>query len=156
MATFDGDRAGSGRRLALVVARFNDFVTKKLKVAAIQALEESGVDLANVDEVGVPGAFEIPLAAKVAAGTGRYDAVICLGAVIRGGTPHFDFVAGECARGVARAGLDTGIPVILGVLTTDDVDQALARSGGAEGNKGRDAAFAALEMISVLEKLKNA
>jgi 6,7-dimethyl-8-ribityllumazine synthase len=107
-------------------------------------------------EIAVPGAFEIPLAAQTAARTGRYDAVVCLGAVIRGETPHFDFVAGECAAGVARVSLETGVPVIFGVLTTDDADQAMARAGGAAGNKGRDAALAALEMVSVLAALEKA
>ncbi|HMB69027.1 MAG TPA: 6,7-dimethyl-8-ribityllumazine synthase [bacterium] len=155
MPTIEGEATGD-RRLALVVARFNEFVTRKLKAGALQALEEKGVPASAIDEIPVPGAFEIPLAARVAAESGRYHAVICLGAVIRGGTPHFDYVAGECARGVARVALDTGVPVIFGVLTTNDVDQALDRAGGAEGNKGRDCALAALEMASLLEKLKEA
>ncbi len=151
----EGQLEGQDRRFALVVARFNDFVTSRLKDAAIQGLTEHGVRPDRIDEIVVPGAFEIPLAARQAAATKRYDAVICLGAVIRGGTPHFDFVAGECARGVAQVGLETGIPVIFGVLTTDDVDQAMARAGGELGNKGHDAALAALEMVSVLEQLES-
>lgn len=148
-------RRGSTRRLAIVVARFNDFVTSRLKDGAMQALAEAGLPPEAVEVAEVPGAFEIPLAARKAAESGRFDAVVCLGAVIRGGTPHFDYVAGECARGVANVTLMTGIPVTFGVLTTDDAEQAMARAGGAEGNKGRDAALAALEMIDVLERLDN-
>ncbi len=148
------DGTGTGRRIALVIARFNDFVTSKLKVGAVQGLLDLGVRDEDIAEFPVPGAFEIPLVARKAADSGRFDAVVCLGAVIRGETPHFDYVAGECAAGVARAGLESGIPVIFGVLTTDDADQALARAGGSAGNKGRDAAVAALEMISILAKLE--
>lgn len=143
------------RRVALIVGRFNDFVTSRLKDGAMQALTEAGVPAGSIEAAEVPGAFEIPLAARKAAESGRFDAVVCLGAVIRGGTPHFDYVAGECARGVANVTLMTGIPVTFGVLTTDNAEQAMARAGGAEGNKGRDAALAALEMIDVLERLEN-
>ncbi|MBZ0266551.1 6,7-dimethyl-8-ribityllumazine synthase [bacterium] len=146
---------GDERRLALIVGRFNDFVTSRLKDGAMQALTEVGVPTGSIEVVEVPGAFEIPLAARKAAESGRFDAVVCLGAVIRGGTPHFDYVAGECARGVANVTLMTGVPVTFGVLTTDDAEQAMARAGGNEGNKGRDAALAALEMIDVLERLEN-
>ncbi|MEZ5066696.1 MAG: 6,7-dimethyl-8-ribityllumazine synthase [bacterium] len=150
-AGFAGAR-GEGRRFAVVVARFNDFVTARLARAAVATLHEHGVAEADVEEITVPGAFEIPLAARRAAGSGRFHAVVCLGAVIRGETPHFDFVAAECARGVADAGRDFGLPVIFGVLTTDNSEQAMARAGGAAGNKGRDAALAALEMAELLAR----
>ena len=150
----EGAVEGRGRRIAVVVARFNDFVTSRLKDGAVQALAEHGVAEGQVDIMTVPGAFEIPLAARKAATLGRYDAVICLGAVIRGGTPHFEYVAGECARGVAQVALESGVPVLFGVLTTDDAEQAMERAGGSLGNKGRDAALAALEMVSVLERLE--
>jgi 6,7-dimethyl-8-ribityllumazine synthase len=153
---YEGEVRGEGRRFALVVARFNDFVTGKLARAARAALEEHGVDPDAVDEIVVPGAFEIPLAARRAAGSGRYAAVVCLGAVIRGETPHFDYVAGECARGVSEVGRDTGVPAIFGVLTADTVEQATERAGGSRGNKGRDAALAALEMASLLPALPGA
>lgn len=147
---------GEGPGIAVIVSQFNHFVTSRLKDGALQALTESGVPSDRIDVVEVPGAFEIPLAAQQAADTGRYRAVVCLGAVIRGETPHFDFVAAECARGVARVSLETGLPVSFGVLTTDDAEQAMNRAGGTAGNKGRDAALAALEMISVLDGLEDA
>jgi 6,7-dimethyl-8-ribityllumazine synthase len=150
----EGRTRGEGRRFALVTARFNDFVTSRLAAAAREALLEHGVEEAGIDEIPVPGAFEIPLAARVAAETGRYAAVVCLGAVIRGGTPHFDYVAGECARGVSLVSRDTGVPAVFGVLTTDTVEQATERAGGALGNKGRDAALAALEMADLLADLR--
>jgi len=152
--TIEGRTAGGGRRFALVVSRFNDFVTSRLQRSARQELAMQGVADENVDEIVVPGAFEIPLAARAAAESGRYAAVICLGSVIRGETAHFDFVAGECARGIARVALDTGVPAIFGVLTTDTPQQALARSGGEGGDKGRDAARAALEMADLLDALR--
>lgn len=154
MATIEGRPDGTGLRVAVVVARFNDFVTSKLRDGAVECLEQHGVDGDAIDEIRVPGAFELPLAARVAAETGRYAAVVCLGAVIRGGTPHFDYVAGECTRGIGAVGGDTGVPTIFGVLTTDTVDQAVARAGGDAGNKGRDAALAGLEMASLLKRLK--
>jgi len=150
----EGRPRGAGRRFAIVVARFNDFVTSKLAAAARETLLEHGAAEADVDEIPVPGAFEIPLAARVAAESGRYAAVVCLGAVIRGGTPHFDYVAGECARGVSLVSRDTGVPAVFGVLTTDTVEQATERAGGALGNKGRDAALAALEMADLLAGLR--
>jgi len=152
--TIEGTLDGGSGRFAVVVARFNDFVTSRLKDGALQALEDHGVPADHIDVVLVPGAFEIPLAARRVADTGRYAAVICLGAVIRGGTPHFEYVAGECARGIADVGAQTGVPAIFGVLTTDTAEQALARAGGEAGHKGRDAALAALEMASVLGKLE--
>ena len=149
----EGARAGKGLRIAIVAARFNQFVVDKLLDGALRTLAECGVRAEDVDVVRVPGAFEIPLAAKRLAADKRHDAVIALGAVIRGGTPHFEYVAGECARGVGQAGLDTGVPVVFGVLTCDTVEQANDRAGGRAGNKGADAAAAALEMADLLRKL---
>jgi 6,7-dimethyl-8-ribityllumazine synthase len=140
-------------RIALVAARFNHFVVDKLLAGALEALAAAGMRDGDLDVVRVPGAFEIPLAARKLAVSRRYDAVITLGAVIRGDTPHFDFVAGECARGVAQAALDTGVPVLFGVLTCDSLEQANERAGGKAGNKGADAAAAAIEMIDLLRKL---
>jgi 6,7-dimethyl-8-ribityllumazine synthase len=151
--TLEGARAGKGMRIAIVAARFNHFVVDKLLDGALKTLAEGGVRPEDVDVVRVPGAFEIPLAAKRLAADKRHDAVIALGAVIRGGTPHFEYVAGECARGVAQAALDTGVPVVFGVLTCDTVEQANERAGGPAGNKGADAAAAALEMADLLRKL---
>lgn len=156
MPTLEGAVRGEGRRFALIIARFNDFVTSRLRDGALDCLLKHGTEPARIDEIRVPGAFEIPLAARVAAGTGRYDALICLGAVIRGATPHFDFVAGECARGIGRVSADTGVPAVFGVLTTDTADQALERSGGDAGNKGWDSALAAMEMAALLERIRGA
>ena len=149
----EGARAGKGMRIAIVAARFNQFVVDKLLDGALRTLAECGVRPEDVDVVRVPGAFEIPLAARRLAAGKRHDAVIALGAVIRGGTPHFEYVADECARGVAQAALDTGVPVVFGVLTCDTVEQATERAGGKAGNKGADAAAAALEMADLLRKL---
>lgn len=150
----EGSTRGARRRFALVIGRFNEFVTSRLRDGARECLEQHGTRTEDVDEIWVPGAFEIPLAARTAARTGRYDAVICLGAVIRGETPHFDYVAAEAARGIGRVSLDTGVPAIFGVLTTDTAEQALERSGGEAGHKGRDAALAALRMSSLLEEIR--
>jgi 6,7-dimethyl-8-ribityllumazine synthase len=149
----EGARSGKGMRIALVAARFNHFVVDQLLAGALQALAAAGVRDGDLDLVRVPGAFEIPLTARKLAASRRYDAVIALGAVIRGDTPHFDFVAGECARGVAQAALDTGVPVLFGVLTCDSLEQATERAGGKAGNKGADAAAAAVEMVDLLRKL---
>jgi len=153
VTTFTGGREGSGRRFAVVAARFNEIVTAKLVDGATAGLAKHGVAEGDVDVVWVPGAFEIPLVAARLAQSGRYDAVICLGAVIRGETGHFDLVANEAARGIARASLETGVPLIFEVLATDDLAQAEARAGGAHGNKGWAAAEAALEMAGLLERL---
>jgi 6,7-dimethyl-8-ribityllumazine synthase len=141
----------SENRILIVVARFNDMITKCLLEGAKDCFEEQS--FSSFDVVWVPGCFELPLVAKKAAASGRYKAVVCLGAVIRGETPHFDYVAGEAARGIMDASLDTGIPIIFGVLTTNTIEQALSRSGIKYGNKGRDAASAALSMIKVLNSL---
>ena len=151
--TFSGQRRGEGMRIALVCSRFNELVTERLLAGAKDGLVRHGVDEASITVAWVPGAFELPLAALRLAQSGECDAVVCLGAVIRGTTPHFDYVAGQCAGGVMRAQLDTGVPVIFGVLTTDDVDQALERAGGKAGNKGFDAAAAAIEMADLLRQL---
>jgi 6,7-dimethyl-8-ribityllumazine synthase len=150
---YEGKPDAAGMRLAIIAGRFNDDITKLLLDGARQELAEHGLDSNSVPVAWVPGAFEIPLVAKHLAESGELDAVICLGAVIRGDTPHFDFVAGECASGITRVGLDTGVPIAFGVLTTDDLDQALARAGGSEGNKGAEAAATAVEMVDLLRQL---
>jgi len=148
-----GDLDGSTARIAIVAGRFNDHVTKPLLEGCLEGLAAHGVALEHVQVSWVPGAFEVPIVAKRLAESGTVDAVVCLGAVIRGDTPHFEYVAGECAAGVMRASLDSGVPIAFGVLTTDDLDQAMARAGGQESNKGREAAVTALEMISLLRGL---
>ena len=153
MTIFNGQRRGEGLRVAVVCSRFNELVTERLLAGATDGLLRHGVDQASITVAWVPGAFELPLAAARLAASGEVDAVVVLGAVIRGATAHFDFVAGECAAGVMRAQLDTGIPVIFGVLTTDTVDQALDRAGGKSGNKGFDAAAGAIEMADLLRQL---
>ena len=140
-------------RIAIVASEFNHFIVQQLVDGALDALNRNGIPEENVSLIWVPGAFELPLAADVLAGRGDHDAVIALGAVIRGGTPHFDYVAGECSRGLAQASLKHALPVIFGVLTTDDVDQALERAGSGAGNKGFDTAVAALQMISLLDRI---
>lgn len=148
-----GDYTGGGR-FGIVAARFNRFVTDRLVEGAVDTLVRHGVETDGIDCAWVPGAFEIPLVARKMAETGRYRAVITLGAVIRGATPHFDYVAGHCAGGIARLAGECDVPVVFGVLTTDTVDQAIERAGSKAGNKGSDAALAALEMSSVLEKIQ--
>ena len=150
---YEGKPEAAGMRVAIVAGRFNDDITKLLLEGAQAELAEHGLDPDSVPLVWVPGAFEIPLVAKQLVESGELDAVICLGAVIRGDTPHFDFVAGECASGISRVALDTGVPIVFGVLTTDDLDQALARAGGTEGNKGAEAAATAVEMVDLLRQL---
>lgn len=146
-----GELDATGMRIAIAVARYNDDLTGQLLAGARKRLRQSGADQVTV--AWVPGAFELPLVAQRLARSGAVDAVICLGAVIRGDTAHFEYVAGECARGIARVGLDTGVPVIFGVLTTEDRAQALARVGGAQGHKGEEAAATAIEMVSLLREL---
>ena len=152
--TIEGGRSAKGLRIAIVAARFNHFVVDKLLAGAVDALTQAGISAQELDVVRVPGAFEIPLAARRLAASHNYDAIITLGAVIRGGTPHFDYVAGECARGVSEAARDSGVPVIFGVLTCDTLEQATERAGGAHGNKGADSALAAIEMAGLLRKLE--
>src|SRR5262249_33950789 len=153
---YEGALGASGMRVAIVASRFNDDVTKLLLDGALDELAGMGLELDSVPVVWVPGAFEIPLVAKRLAESGERDAVICVGAVIRGDTPHFDYVAGECAAGISPVALDSGIPVALGVWTTDDRDPAFARAGGAEGNKGAEAAATAVEMVDLLRQLGKA
>ena len=153
--TIEGSLNGQGLKIAIVVARFNEIVTGALLRGAEEALRRHGVPDANVMVVHVPGSFEIPLVAKKLGETGSYDAVICLGAVIRGETDHYDHVAGAVSSGVSRAGMDTGVPTIFGILTTDTVEQALNRSGLKSGNNGYDAAVAAIEMATILEHVSN-
>ncbi len=140
-------------RIGLVASRFNQFIVEQLVVGACAALSRHGVSESGRELVWVPGAFELPLLADRMARSGRFDAIIALGAVIRGGTPHFEYVAGECARGLGRVALDHGIPVSFGVLTTDTIEQALERAGTGAGNKGFDAAMTAIEMIETLQSL---
>lgn len=150
---FEGNLVGEGLRVGIVVARFNDFITSKLLAGAMDGLVRHGVDEANVDVAWVPGSFEIPVVAKRLAQSGRYDAVLCLGAVIRGATPHFEYVAAEAAKGIATVALQTGVPVIFGVLTTDTIEQAIERAGTKAGNKGYDAAVTGIEMARLLRAL---
>ncbi|MBA2880305.1 6,7-dimethyl-8-ribityllumazine synthase [Desulfosalsimonas propionicica] len=143
-----------GRRFVIVVSRFNDFISDKLLSGALDALVRSGANDADIEVVKVPGSFEIPLIAKKLAAGGKYDAVICLGAVIRGSTPHFDYVSAEVSKGIAAAGMDTGVPIIFGVITTDTIEQAIERAGTKAGNKGWDAAVSAIEMANLADLIK--
>lgn len=148
-----GMLVGKGLSFAIVISRFNEFITSKLLSGALDALERHEVSEDKIDIVWVPGAFEIPLVAKKLAKSGRYDAVICLGAVIRGATPHFEYVASEVAKGIALVGLETGKPVIFGVITADNIEQAIERAGTKAGNKGWDAAITAIEMADLSHRL---
>jgi 6,7-dimethyl-8-ribityllumazine synthase len=152
--TYQGSLNGAALRIAVVTARFNDFITERLQAGALDCLQRHGVADEAIDTVAVPGAFELPLTALTLAETGRYHAVICLGAVIRGDTTHYDYVCNEAAKGIAAAGLKTGIPVIFGVVTTENTEQAISRAGGKSGNKGWDAAMTALEMANLLPHIK--
>jgi len=149
----EGKISAEGFRFALIVSRFNDFISSKLVEGALDALRRHGAAEDQLTLVKVPGAFEIPLAARKLAESGRYDAVICLGAVIRGSTPHFDYVAAEVSKGIAMVGLESKIPVTFGVLTTDNLEQAIERAGSKAGNKGWDAAMAAMEMANLFKSL---
>ncbi len=152
--TIEGELAAKGLKVGIVVSRFNDFITSRLLGGALDALQRSGAADEDTVVVRVPGAREVPLVAKHMAESKKYDAVICLGAVIRGSTPHFEYVAAESSKGVAEIGLKTGLPVIYGILTTDTIEQAVERAGTKAGNRGYDAAIAAIEMVSVLKQLK--
>ena len=153
MPVIEGTPDGTGRRVAIVVSRFNELITERLRDGAVETALEAGVHDSHIDVVWVPGAFELPMVAKRLATSGDYDAIACVGAVIRGETPHFDFVAGEAARGVMDVALETGVPVTFGVITSDNVEQARARAGGAVGNKGREAMLAALELADLQARL---
>jgi len=155
MANFiEGNLKADGKKFAIVVARFNSFLVEKLLEGALDSLVRSGALDSDIDVVRVPGAFEIPLIAKKLAGSQKYNAVIVLGVVIRGATPHFDLVVNEVSKGTAQAGLDTGVPVLFGVLTTESIEQAIERSGTKAGNKGSDVAIAAIEMANLIESIQ--
>lgn len=153
MSNFEGNLDAAGMKLAIVISRYNDFITRRLLDGAHDAVARHGGSLENVDNFWVPGAFEIPLVAKKLAESGKYDAVICLGAVIRGGTAHFDYVAGESAKGIGQATLQTGIPIIFGVLTTDTIEQAIERAGVKLSNRGAEAALSAIEMVNLIKTI---
>jgi 6,7-dimethyl-8-ribityllumazine synthase len=155
LKTHEGDLSASGKRFALIVSRFNEFFANRLLNGAEDCLIRHGAAPEDVEVFRVPGSFELPLVAKKVAQTGKFQAVVCLGAVVRGQTPHFDFVASEAAKGVARVGLDTEVPVIFGVITTDTIEQAVDRSGARAGNRGAEAALAAIEMANLLAGLSN-
>lgn len=149
----EGQLSADGFRFAVIVSRFNDFICSRLLEGAMDALVRHGCDEEKISVIKVPGAFEMPLAARKLTQTGRYDAVICLGAVIRGATPHFDYVAAEVSKGIAHVGLESDIPVTFGVLTTDNLEQAIERAGSKSGNKGYEAAMAAIEMVNLFKQL---
>ncbi len=151
--SFEGELTVSGAKFGIVVSRFNSFVVESLLEGAVDTIKRHGGAEQHIEVVRVPGAFEMPLTAKRMAATGRYDAIIALGAVIRGGTPHFEYVAGECTKGLAQVSLDSGIPMAFGVLTVDSIEQAIERSGTKAGNKGAEAAMSAIEMVNLLPKL---
>jgi len=148
---FEGNLIATGKKFVLVASRFNDFITDRLVGGAMDALLRCGVKDADIDIVKVPGAFEIPLIAKKMAGKKKYHAVICLGAVIRGATPHFDYVSAEVSKGVALVGMESGVPVIFGIITADTIEQAIERAGAKAGNKGWSAAMSAVEMANLVE-----
>lgn len=149
----EGRLSAEGFRFAIIVSRFNDFICSRLMEGAVDALSRHGCDEGNMVIIRVPGAFEMPLAARKLARTGDYDAVICLGAVIRGATPHFDYVAAEVSKGIASVALESETPVTFGVLTTDNLEQAIERAGTKSGNKGYEAAMAAIEMVNLFKEL---
>jgi len=153
--TFEGDMLVRDARFALLVARFNSFVVESLLAGAVDTLKRHGADDKDLHIVRVPGAFEMPLAAQRLAATKKYDAIIALGAVIRGGTPHFEYVAGECTKGLASVSMQFDIPVAFGVLTVDSIEQAVERAGTKAGNKGAEAALSAIEMVSLLKRMEN-
>lgn len=152
MKILEGNVVGSGARVGIVAARFNEFIVSKLVAGAEDALIRHSVDSESITLAWVPGAFEIPLVAQKMAASGRYDAVICLGAVIKGATSHYDYVCAEVSKGVATVGLNTGVPTIFGVVTTDNIEQAIERAGTKAGNKGYDAACTAIEMINLVKE----
>ena len=151
----EGHLKGDGKKFGIVVARFNSFISEKLLEGALDSLSRSGVADADIEVVRVPGAYEIPLIAKKLAASQKYDALICLGAVIRGATPHFDVVVNEVSKGTAQVSLETGVPVLFGVLTTETIEQAIERAGTKAGNKGWDSAIAAIEMANLMEVVDN-
>jgi 6,7-dimethyl-8-ribityllumazine synthase len=153
MTEYEGQLRGDGLRVAIAAGRFNDFITERLLVGAKDGLVRHGVDESSITVAWAPGAFELPLVAQRLASSGEYDAIICLGAVIRGATGHYEHVAGQCAAGIERVQLDTGVPVVFGVLTTENVEQAVERAGTKAGNKGFESAMTAIEMVDLLRQL---
>ncbi len=153
MKKYEGELQAEGLRFAIIVSRFNDFITNKLLDGAIDALLRHGSKEQSMDIIKVPGSFEIPLTAKKIAGKKSYDAIICLGTIIRGATPHFAYIASEVTKGIASVSIETGIPIAFGVITADTIEQAIERAGTKSGNKGWDAALAAIEMAQLLKKL---
>ena len=153
MKTIEGALTTNGEKFCIIIARFNEFIGSKLLSGAIDELRRHGIDENNIDVVWVPGAFEIPIVAKKCAKSGKYNAIITLGAVIKGSTSHYDYVCAEVSKGVATVGLETEVPVIFGVLTTDNIEQAIERAGTKAGNKGSDAAKSAIEMANLLKQL---
>jgi 6,7-dimethyl-8-ribityllumazine synthase len=151
MSTYEGNLIATGLKFAIVVSRFNEFISTRLLDGAMDALKRLDADMDNVDLAWVPGSFEIPLVAAKLAESGRYDAVICLGAVIRGSTPHFEYVAAEVSKGIARVNLDKGVPTVFGIITSDTIEQAVERAGAKQGNKGWQAAQTAVEMGNLLK-----
>ena len=146
----EGTLVAKGKSFGIVISRFNDFITKKLLEACIDTLTRHGVKDSEIEVAWVPGSFEVPLVAKKMAGSKKYDAIICLGTVIRGETPHFDYVASEVSKGIASVALSTNIPTIFGIITADNIEQAINRAGTKDGNKGQDAAITAIEMVNLL------
>lgn len=153
MQIYEGNLVSNGKKYAIVVSRFNEFITNKLLSGAEDALKRHGTEEEDISVVWVPGAFEIPIVAQKLAKSDKYDAVICLGAVIRGSTSHYDYVCSEVSKGIAHVGLDTGKPVIFGIVTTDNIEQAVERAGTKVGNKGYDAAVTAIEMVNLFDKI---
>ena len=155
MKTLEGKLVAKGMRVGIVAARFNEFITSKLLSGAMDGLIRHDVQEEDIHVAWVPGAFEIPLIASKMAGSGKYDAVICLGAVIRGSTSHYDYVCNEVSKGIAAVGLDSGIPVLFGVLTTENIEQAIERAGTKAGNKGYDCALSAIEMVNLIREIED-
>lgn len=153
MKVIEGELQAKGLKFGIIVSRFNDFITSKLLDGALDALRRHGADEKDIEVVKVPGSFEIPLVAKKLAAKGTYSAVICLGTVIRGATPHFEYVSAEVSKGIASASMETGIPIAFGIITSDTIEQAVERAGTKSGNKGWDAAITAIEMAQVMKKL---
>lgn len=150
----EGELVVKGKRFGLILSRFNDFITQRLKDGAEDTLKRHGVKDEEIEVVWVPGSFEIPAVALKMARSGRYDGIICLGCVIRGDTPHFDYIASEAAKGIAQVNFTTNVPTIFGIITADNIEQAVERAGTKAGNKGRDAALSAIEMVNLYEKIK--
>lgn len=152
---FEGKMQAEGLRVAIIVSRFNDFIGERLVGGAVDALLRHGASESDIEIYKVPGAFEVPLVAKQAAKSAKYDAVICLGAVIRGATPHFEYISAEVSKGIAQVSLETGVPLAFGILTTDTIEQAIERAGTKAGNKGWDAALSAIEMVNLLKLISS-